>query len=359
MSQASWNIEEIVREVVAALQGEGSGSGSAAKPEQATETHPEEVAGGRSGPLRDSPSAVPPVGCPQTPGPRGATSIGPPNGISSEGRAMPGAGQYASDRKQVDRASAQPGAEQVRISSRLVTMAELRACGVPENLAGLRRVVVRPDALITPLVRDELQRRNIPLVLEPSLAGEEGRGSEEKINSVLMANPASVGQFAEAKHPRSGAEGFPGPREAGPMGLAETAPSKPGLVLMIHGKAYEPAGLVRRLAAEGTPVEVQQMDCIVRATDQLAEALRPGHCLGVLLTGYAAIGVCAANRHGGVRAVWGMEPAQAASDTASLGANLLVINPRQVSPYQLEKMIREFWRAGLRPCPQSLKSRLG
>lgn len=236
---------------------------------------------------------------------------------------------------------------QLRISSRVVTMAHLRACGVPENLAGIRRVVVRPDALITPLVRDELQRRNIPLVREVGWPGTDGPGpipsaGQPGVSQAVFGGPSAQGEPA-------------GSRLGGANGSTKTV----GLLVMVHGRAYEPTGLLRRLATGSVPVEVRQRDCIFQATDELAERLRAGNCLGVLLSRYAAIGLCAANRHLGVRAVWGLEPGQAASDTASLGANLLVINPRQVSPYQLEKMIHQFYLAGLRPCPEVLKSRLG
>lgn len=319
MSQASWDIEQIVQEVLAALQGQGP-TGPSAKPAQS--------------------AGAPPVGCAQP------TASAVSSGAAADGPA--GSSSPAAPRQEQPQV-AEDG--QLRIASRLVTMADLRACGATENLAGVRRVIVRPDALVTPLVRDELQRRNIPLVPDLSLNGKAEADSTYQAASAVEGQPASVGQPADGKPSATSVGGAFGP--------AGGAGAKWNLLLVIHGKAYEPAGLVRRLVGEGAPVEVRRMDCIVRATDELAEAVRSGHCLGVLLTRYAAIGVCAANRHSGVRAVCGVEAGQAASDTASLGANLLVINPRQTPPYQLHKMIQEFYQTGVRPCPEGLKSRLG
>lgn len=347
MSQASWDIEQIVEEVLAALRGQEPTGPSAAQSEQSAAV--------RSAPASGSPpSGVPPAGCPQTKAPAASS------GSATDGQPKPTAG-HVSDQEHPPKAPRrQPSTEdgQLRIASRLVTMAELRACGAPENLTGVRRVVVRPDALVTPMVRDELQRRNIPLTPELRLA--EGEvGSAGTVTSAMVRRSASGGQPADGKPSPSGLGESTNPAGADAIVPAGAPGAGYRLLLVIHGTAYEPAGLVRRLTSERTPVEVRRMDCILRATEQLAEAVRTGNCLGVLLTQYAAIGVCAANRQPGVRAVWGLEAGQSASDTASLGANLLVINPRHTPPYQLHKMIQDFYQAGVRPCPEGLKSRLG
>jgi len=323
----SWNIEEIVREVLAALasQRPGGGAGSA-EPAQ--------------------PTAIP-AGCP----PDRPASFSANDPKSERGSSSAGPDGAASGSAAASSSGSGPSEDgQLRVASRLVTLADLRACGVPENLAGVRRLVVRPDALLTPLLRDELERRHIPVVPDLNLVSQHGADSPAGIP--LVSESAGEGRSELPATPRAGA------LQENTPGAAQRANRPCRLLVIVHGKAYEPAGLVRRLGGEGTPVEVRQMDCILRATDELAEAVRKDHCLGVLLTRYAAIGVCAANRHPGVRAVWGLEVGQAAADAASLGANLLVINPRQTSPYQLHKMIQEFYRAGVHPCPEALKSRL-
>ena len=332
MYRSPWDMEEIVREVLTALARQKPPGGAG----------PDEH--GRPGAI--------PVGCPpDRPAALSANEPKSERGSSSGGAeaAVSGVGATSSPNSGISGPS-EDG--QVRIASRLVTMAELRACGVPENLAGVRRVVVRPDALITPLVLDELQRRNIPLVRELGPGEVDGATAAAATVTSATGGQGSVADRSARSEPATGTS-------SGSPGLAGETLSVQKFLLVVHGKAYEPAGLASRLTAEQVPLDVRQTECIVRATDQLAEVVQTGHCQGVLLTGNPAIGLCAANRHPGVRAVWGLEPAQAASDARSLGANLLIINPRTVSPYQLEKMIREFYRAGLRPCPEALKSRLG
>lgn len=299
MSQMAWDIEQIVQEVLAAL--------GASTPEGASAS-----AQGAPG----SPSVPEQAGSQETKCPTSQSGPNPPSGDNM----LQTAGEDG----------------QVWVASRLVTMAELRAHGVPENLAGLRRVLVRPDALVTPQVRDELQRQNIPLVRVPGLLEQ----SSDGLAKTSDAHSSGVRLVSLVPSAQNQAGGW-------------------GLVLLVHGKAYETAGLVRTLSNEGVPVEVHGTECILAAADQLAEGVRSGRCLGVLLTQYPSIGVCAANRHAGVRAVWGIESSQAAVAVASLGANVLVIAPREVSSYQLQKMIREFYGGGVRPCPEPLRSRLG
>lgn len=330
MNRSSWDIEAIVREVLAALASQGSGGGAGWA----------ELA---------QPTAIP-AGCPpDRPAAFSAKDSKSERGSGSAGSEA-AASSAGSPSSPISGVSGPREDGQVRIASRLVTMAELRACGVPENLAGVRRVVVRADALITPMVQDELQRWNIPLVRELGL--DELEGAAAAATTSADGGQGSLPDRSARIEPATGTSG-------GSPGLTGKTLSVQKFLLVVHGKAYEPAGLAARLTAERVPVDVRQTECILRATDLLAEALQKANSLGVLLTSYPAIGLCAANRHPGVRAVWGLEPAQAASDARNLGANLLIINPKTASPYQLEKMIREFYRAGLRPCPEALKSRLG
>ncbi len=190
------------------------------------------------------------------------------------------------------------------VASRVVTMAELA-----DRLDGVRRVVVSPGSLVTPLVRDELRRRSLMLVYE-------------------RAQPVA--------------------RPAAPVRL----------VLVTLGKSYDPAGLIRTLQADGIPVEGHGTDCLVAASDIVTEAVRQGDAVGAILTRYTAIGLCTANRLAGVRAVLAADAAETAAACQSVGANVLVLSPRAMSPYQLRRMLGEFVRAGVRPCPENLKHRL-
>jgi hypothetical protein len=189
------------------------------------------------------------------------------------------------------------------VDRRVVTLADL-----PERLDGVRRVVVPPGAVVTPSVRDVLQRRQLPLVF--------------------------------------GTPAVPATR----AGLR--------VILMTHGPKHDPAPLAQVLAGEGFAVESRRMDCLIAATDELAGELRAGGVLGVLLTRHAAAAVCLANRLAGVRAVRGATVDESVSDVEAVGANLLVIDPAAQGPFPTRQMALRFLRGGPRECPEVFRHRL-
>ena len=196
----------------------------------------------------------------------------------------------------------QTGGELV-VLSHVVTMTELEG-----RLDTVQRLVVPPQAVVTPSVRDELARKNVTLVHD---------------------QPAAV-------------------------------PSAHGvrLVMMVPGSKFDPAALTRALQNEGIQVQTHRTDCLVAATDELSgEFAKPG-TLGLVVSTYPAIALCLANRHQGVRAVWGIDAARAAADAASVGTNLLVVDPNASGVFQMKQMIIQFCRAGPRECPELLRERL-
>jgi len=196
------------------------------------------------------------------------------------------------------------GEGDLKVTSRVVTMTELDG-----RLARVRRVVVGPQAIVTPAVRDELERRRIAIV--------------HSTETAAMA-----------------------------AGL-------PRLVLVAHGSKFDPAGLSGVLAKEGITIESHQMDCIIRATDLLAEEVNRPMTLGMLLSRHTAAALCLANRHHGVRAVSAADMRAASAAVASVGANLLVVNPGAVSFFQMKQMAGEFCRRGAAECPEVFRERLG
>ncbi|HUT09970.1 MAG TPA: hypothetical protein VMY42_05705 [Thermoguttaceae bacterium] len=189
------------------------------------------------------------------------------------------------------------------ITCRVVTLSE-----VADRLDAIHRLVVPPKAVLTPAVRDELQRRNIAI------------------------------DFAEAAPERT----------AGSLRL----------VLIAVGKRVDPAALAAVLRHEGLNLEQHSFDCLIAATDRLAaEVVRPD-TLGLLLTGHTAAALCLANRHGGVRAVSGSDARAVSTAATSVGANLLAIDPAIGSLHQLKQMVTEFTRGGVRPCPEVFQAKL-
>ena len=98
--------------------------------------------------------------------------------------------------------------------------------------------------------------------------------------------------------------------------------------------------------------------CLFDATDRLAGEVKKPNTLGLLLTPYEAEALCLANRLPGVRAIAGRDAGQVAADAAAVGANVLVVNPKKIGPFEIRQMLGEFCRGGVRPCPDVLKQRL-
>jgi hypothetical protein len=188
------------------------------------------------------------------------------------------------------------------VSARVVTMND-----VAGQLDSIRRVVVSREAIVTPAVRDELLRRGIALECVKSPNG---------------------------------------------------APATIRLSLTVSGIDFDPTTLMAALAREGFQATQSTSDCLIAADDQLATEIRQGDVLGVLLTRHAAAGLCLANRLAGVRAVGGIEAPAVAAASAAVGANLLVVDPRSGTFFQLKQAITEFARGGLRPCPEVFRKRL-
>lgn len=191
------------------------------------------------------------------------------------------------------------------VQSRVVALAELK-----DRLSGVRKLVVPPQAIVTPAVRDELRRRNIALVF-------------------------------------------------GKKDAAMARESDMRLVLMVTHGSLDPAGLVGGLKTEGIAVEVQTSDCLIRATDELAAELSQGETLGVLATPYVPAALCLANRMAGLRAVIGLDARTVAADTASVGANLLVVNPAGLGLFQLRQLVSRFYQEPKHECPRVFCERLG
>lgn len=185
----------------------------------------------------------------------------------------------------------------ITLTNRVVTMND-----VAGHLATMRRLIVSRRAIVTPAVVDMLIRRGIALDRQETKAD----------RTVKMR-----------------------------------------LSLISMGLEFDAAALTAVLAREGFCIEDARSDCLIAATDQLAEEVKLPETLGVVLTPHVAAGLCLANRHAGVRA---------ASDLAAVsavGANVLILDPRELSFFRLKQILGDFARGGVRPCPKSLSEKLG
>ena len=191
----------------------------------------------------------------------------------------------------------------VVVVDRVVTLA-----GIGERLASARRLVVPPRAVVTPAVRDELRRRNVTLVVE------EGTAAATDV----------CGRVA----------------------------------LTVLGSRIDPKPLADDLQRQGLTVEVQRFDCLIKANDDMSRRLATSGTAGVMLSNYGAVAMCLANRHQGVRAILASDESRTATDAVSVGANLLVLEPRRAAPEAIRKIVAGFCQQGPGECPKELLDRL-
>ena len=169
------------------------------------------------------------LGVAPEPGAETAETV-PPGDLSpssSPPAGAPGAGTPS-------QAASSPSNDELVVLSQVVTM--------EGRLEGVRRLVVPPQAVVTPSVRDELHRKRIALVYDQAVP-------------------------------------VPG---AGDVRL----------VMMILGSRFDPAPLVRALHGEGIEIEPHRTDCLVAATDQLAGELPKPSTLGLVVSTYPAVALC-------------------------------------------------------------------
>jgi hypothetical protein len=179
---------------------------------------------------------------------------------------------------------------------------------VAGRLTGIRRLLVSPGTVITPAVKDEVIKRNIQVIFQAA------------------ASAASAGSLR--------------------------------LTIIAARTKIDTGPLASALQSENIEVELHSSKCLIEATDRLAGEIKKTNSLGLLLTPYEAEGLCLANKLSGVRAISGRDANQVAADATAVGANVLVVNPKKIGPFEIRQMLNEFCRGGIRPCPEVLKQRL-
>jgi hypothetical protein len=213
-----------------------------------------------------------------------------------EPKAKPAAKPVSENKPAASPAKTAADPSTVTLSGRVITLSD-----VTDRLPAMHRLVVSRRAIVTPAVTDLLIRRGIAL------------------------------ERVEASEDRS---------------------AKLRLSLAAMGIKFDCDPLVGVLAHEGFQADLAAFDCLIKATDHLANEIAKPATLGVLLTKHVAAGLCLANRHARVRAV------ADASAIAPLGANVLIVDPRELSFFRLKQVVSDFGRGGVRACPKTLSERL-
>jgi hypothetical protein len=188
----------------------------------------------------------------------------------------------------------------VVLDCRLVTLAALEG-----RLDGARRLLVPQGAVVTPAVKDELRARDI--TLETRARAHTSSDSERGALHVVCCNETA---------------------EAGRLAAA-------------------------LIAAAALPTE--SSTDLAAAVRELAGQAGDHRAAWILLTDQPLAGVCLANRHATLRAAAGVTAREAAQAVELIAANLLVVDPRQVTAVEWQQMIRQFGQALPRTVPASFQ----
>jgi hypothetical protein len=175
------------------------------------------------------------------------------------------------------------------LTSKVVSLAEVEG-----KLKEVSRLVVPRGAVFTPSARDELRKFAV------AVASATGTPQAAKLKMVLAA--------------------------------AETS--------------FDPTALAAALAGEGVALERIASRELTNAVDTLTRKVVVDKRLGLLITDMPAAAVCLANRQRGVRAVLAHSLAAVTEAVNMIAANVLVIDPRSRSLYEMRRLMRELIRVG-------------
>jgi hypothetical protein len=175
----------------------------------------------------------------------------------------------------------------LQLQARVVTVSALEG-----RLDGIDRLIVPADAVVTPAVHDLLHGQEIKLL-------------------------------------RSGHA----PKATAAWGT---------LIVAVDGTLCPSASILEAVSALGYHAEPLQVAELAKGVGQLACRLTETTCRALWIAKRPAAAVCLANRDDRIRAAWAVDTASVASATASIAANLIVVDPTRHSRFEINNMIRTY-----------------
>ncbi len=204
--------------------------------------------------------------------------------------------------------------DELRIAGSVVTLADLNG-----RLGGVRRLVVRPKAVVTPSARDELRERRIDLVFEAVPTAKKQNG--DAVSAVSSATPKDLTIIA-----------------------ARTRTS--------------PQEIASAIKSTDLRIDCRSTDCLIETSDRTAESASKVNAVVVIVTAHTAAALCLANRKQGVRAVLVSDADEFLRDADAVGANVIVVSPKKFPFYQLKRIVERFASCDARKCPPVFRDRL-
>ena len=194
---------------------------------------------------------------------------------------------------------------------------------------------LRGDVVATPAAYDELASRGISVI----------RAGRSDVKSTASSpSPARATLSASNAADRESAKAFKTDQETS----KSASRAQVLLATCLPENERAPQGIVEYLKRNAEFVE-ERLDCMKKTTELVADSLAANDALKVVIaTRDGAVGCVWANRKKGVRAVVAVTVEQAKRDLAATNANTLILDPRDVGPYQARQIVDFFTRMGRR-----------
>ena len=223
---------------------------------------------------------------------------------------------------------------ELRLTSNVITLKQVGGA------SSYRRVVVRPGAVVTPSARDELKKQGVELIFDRSVAS---KGAPLSGGGRITLSSSNVA-------------------ETSGVSAGTSAPSTEAalsLTVAFHAIAPEtvPARFLEGLG-KTIPIELYQNKCVMQTASFLAERLEREKAKGILFTRYTAAASAVCNRKSAIRALVAGRIDRLDADAASIGANLLILDPGE-GLFQVRRMVSRFVELGAVSCPNVLRKGLG
>lgn len=199
-------------------------------------------------------------------------------------------------------AASPPAANSLTLTDKVISLA-----GLNGQLKTIQRLFVRPDAIVTPALRDELRARGIV------------------VERTAIHDKTKVIQPTD------------------------------GLTLASVDTDFAPAEMLRTLNQTGLTAQTIEPMNLIETIHHLATLLASPTNRAVLFTSRSAAALCLANRRSELRAALAYSAPAVDEAVKEIGANVLVVRPQEHSRHQLRRLVIAFARSPRGECPAELK----
>lgn len=221
-----------------------------------------------------------------------------------------------------------PTAEVLEVAERVIVVETVARLAASSNLKTWQ---VQANAVVTPAALDELAKLGVKLTRE---ARANNVGAVKKLSA---SAPASSRVTLSASNV---------PSEGAVVSAGKSAITNKSVQVLLathfQGDEQAPRAVVDYLKRNAELEEIR-LDCLKTTTKRVADELAAHEKLRVVIVTHdGAIGSVWANRQKGVRAVVAFSVEQAKRDINAANANTLIIDPRDLGPYQARQVVDFF-----------------